>query len=85
MHLRWTLTPKYVQTQPLLLLRPNMLQLLITPQKIIRIRLRDNLPPVRLLHKVFVSLFLCKLDGVLLTLEVEMCALHEIGRGLPAH
>jgi len=67
------------------LLRPNMLQLLVTPQKVVRVRLREDLPAIRLLDKVFISLLLRKPDGVLLALEVEMCALHEIGRGLPAH
>jgi hypothetical protein len=78
--------PKYVQILPSIpLLRPNMLQLLIAPQKVIRIRLRNNLPTIRLLNKVFITLLLCKPDGVLLALEVQMCALHEISRGLPSH
>lgn len=78
--------PKYVQTLPSIpLLRPNMLQLLIAPQKVISIGLRDNFPTVRLLDKVFVSLLLRKPDSILLALEVQMCALHEISRGLPSH
>ena len=62
-----------------------MLQLLITPQEIIRIRLRRNLPRIRFLHKVLISLLLREADRILLALEVHVCALHEIGRGLPAH
>jgi len=73
--------PKYVQTLPSVhLLRPNMLQLLIAPQKVISIRLRDDLPTVRLLDKVFISLLLCEPNRILLALEIQMCALHEISR-----
>ena len=57
-----------------------MLQLLITPQEVVRIRLRDDLPAIRLLNKVFISLLLCESNGILLTLEVKVRALHEICR-----
>ena len=62
-----------------------MLQLLITPQKVIRISLRHNFPHIRLLHKILISLFLRKSDSILFALEVDVCALHEIGGRLPAH
>ena len=40
---------------------------------------------IGLLHKVFVSLLLGEQDSILLGLEVQVGALHAIGRGLPAH
>ena len=66
-------------------LRPYVLQRLRTVQKVVRIRLGNDPPLVRLLHKVLVALLVRKVDGGLLALEVEMRALHEVGGGLPAH
>lgn len=62
-----------------------MLQLLIRPQEIVGIQFGRYLPLVRLLHEEFIPLLLCKPDGLLPRLEVDMCALHEVGRRLPAH
>ena len=54
-------------------------------QEVIRIRLGHDAPLVRFLHKVLVPLLVRKVDGRLFAREVEMRALHEVGRGLPAH
>jgi hypothetical protein len=59
--------PSYVQSHPFpTLLRPNMFQLLVRPQEVIRICLRDKLPRIRLLHEILVSLLLRKSDRVFL-------------------
>ena len=42
-------------------------------------------PLVWFLHKILVSLLLCKGHCVFFRLEVKMCALHRIRRRLPAH
>lgn len=53
--------------------------------KIVGVRLGDDAPLIRLLHEILIPLLLGEQDGILLGLEVEMGALEEIGRGLPAH
>ena len=50
-----------------------MLQLLITPQKIIRVRLGHNLPRIWLLHKILISLLL-HLVGVVLVVTYNSLA-----------
>lgn len=55
-----------------------MLQLLIAPQEVVRIRLDRKLPLIRLLHKVLIALLLRKSDSFLPALEVDVCALHEV-------
>ena len=70
---------------PPTLLRSDVLQLSRTPKEVIRIRLWYNLPRVGLLHEILISLLLCESNGVLLALERDVCALHEIGRRLPSH
>lgn len=62
-----------------------MLQLVRGIQEIVGISLRSELSALRFLDKVLVPLLLGKTDGVLLGPEVDPGALHEIGRGLPAH
>lgn len=62
-----------------------MLQRLEGMHEVIRIRLGCDLSFVRFLNKVLVSLLLGESNGIFPRLEVHMCALHEIGRGLPAH
>ena len=62
------------------LLRPNMLQLLVRPQEVIRIRLRDDLSRIWLLNEVLVALLLCESDSILLRLEIDVCSLHEVCR-----
>ncbi len=53
--------------------------------KIIGVRLGDDPSLIRLLHEILIPLLLGEQDGILLRLEIEMGALEEIGRGLPAH
>lgn len=53
--------------------------------KIIGVRLGDDPSLIRLLHEILIPLLLGEQDGILLGLEIEMGALEEIGRGLPAH
>lgn len=68
-----------------LLLRPDVLQLLGRVQEVVGIRLGHNLALLRLLHKVLVALLLSERNRILLALEVDVRALHEIARRLPAH
>lgn len=67
------------------LLRPNLLQLLRTVHKLVCICLGNHLPLIWLLHEKLITLLVGKSNGILLGLEVEVCALHEIGTALPAH
>jgi len=53
--------------------------------EVVGVCLGNELALIGLLDKVFVSLFLRKQNGVLLGLEVDESALHDIARGLPAH
>ncbi len=62
------------------LFRRYLLQLLGTVHKIVGIRLGDDPPLIRLLHKILVALFLRESYCIFLALEVQMCALQEIGR-----
>lgn len=73
-------------TLPILhLLRPNVLELSRRVQEVVRISLGRELPLIRLLHEVLVPLLLSKQDCVLLALEAQMRALHEVARRLPSH
>jgi hypothetical protein len=67
------------------LLRLDMLQLLGLMNEVVRVCLRRKPPLSWLLDKVLVALFFRESDGVLFRLEVEVCSLHEISRGLPSH
>lgn len=62
------------------LLRPNMLQLPRRVHKVVGIRLGQDLPAVGLLHKVLIALVVGKLDGILLSCKVDVCALHDVSR-----
>lgn len=74
----WSTTSSF--SQDFILLCPHLLQLLRTVNELICISLRDNFPHVRFLHKVLISLLVGKVYGVFLAIEVQMCALHEVGR-----
>lgn len=65
--------------------RPNLLDLARTVHKLRRIRLWNNLPRLRLLHKVLVPLLFREADCVALALEVNARALHGVRARLPAH
>lgn len=54
-------------------------------QEVVGVSFRYDLPFIVLLNVIFVALFLSKVDGVLLTLEVEMRPLKVIRGRLPAH
>ena len=62
-----------------------MFDLLGLVHEVVGVCLGNEFAFIGLLNKVFVSLLLRKQDGVLLRLEVNVSALHEITRGLPAH
>lgn len=80
----WTELPHALTTR-LALLRPHLLQFLRVVHKLLRIRLGDDPPLIRLLHKVLVALLVRESDSVFLALEVEVGALHEVCAGLPPH
>jgi len=60
------------------LLRPDYLQLLRVMYEVIRVCLWYEPPLIRLLHKVFISLLLCETNRILLRIEVQNFALHEV-------
>lgn len=62
-----------------------MFDLLGLVHEVVGICLGNELALIGFLNKVFVSLLLRKQDGVLLGFEVDVSALHDIARGLPAH
>lgn len=63
----------------------NVLQFLWLVHEVVRISLGHESALVRFLDKILIALLLSKVDGILLGLEVEVCALHAISRRLPAH
>lgn len=65
------------------LLRPHLLDLLRNVHELICVGLGHELPLVRLLHKVFVSLLTGEPNSILFALEVQVGTLHEIRAGLP--
>lgn len=67
------------------LLRPHLLELLWAMHKLGGVCLRRDASLVRLLHEVLVALLVGEADRVFLRLEVQVRALHVVGRGLPAH
>lgn len=95
MHLRrllivlvWSSCKQYIQcAHPFcfFLLCLDVLQFLRLINEIVRVCLWRKPPFSRLLHKILIPLLLCESDCILLRLEVEMCSLHEISRGLPSH
>jgi hypothetical protein len=62
-----------------LLLSPDNLELPRNMHKVVRVCLRNELPLVRLLHKVLISLLVRKVDGIFLRLELHLEALHKVG------
>lgn len=60
-----------------------MLQLCRAVQEVVRICLRNEFPLIWLLHEILISLLFREPDRVLLALETDVCALHEIGGRLP--
>jgi hypothetical protein len=67
------------------LFRADVLQLTSAVEEVIGVSLWRELAGVGLLHEIFVALLLGEVNGVLLALEVEICALHEVSRRLPSH
>jgi hypothetical protein len=68
-----------------LLLGPYDLEFSRDMSEEVGIRLGDELPLVRFLHKVLVTLLVGEVDGILLGFELYPVAVHEVGRRLPAH
>lgn len=62
-----------------------MLELAGAVEEVVGVSLGGELPGVRLLHEELVALLLSKVNGILLGLEAEMCALHVVTRRLPSH
>lgn len=63
----------------------DVLELSSLVHEVVGISLGDDPAHIGLLDKVFVALLLGKGNGVLLRLELEVGALHAIGRRLPTH
>lgn len=63
----------------------DMPELLGLVDEVVGIGLGHEATLVRLLDKVFVTLLLGESDSVFLRLELQVGALHAIGRRLPAH
>ena len=63
----------------------DMSELLGFVNEVVGIGLRHETALVRFLNKIFVTLLLGKIDGVFLRFELQVGALHAIGRRLPAH
>lgn len=72
-------------SMPSLSLCPDNLQLLRNMHKVIRIILGHEFSLVGFLDIVLIALFVGEIDSVLLAVELDTLALHEIGAGLPAH
>lgn len=62
-----------------------MLELLGLVVEVVGVGLGNKSALVGLLNEIFVSLLLREHDGVLLRLELQVGALHAIGRRLPSH
>lgn len=65
---------------PCALLGTDVLQLLGAVNEVVGVGLGDDSALVGLLDKVLVSLLVGKVDGIFLGLEVEVGALHVVGR-----
>lgn len=63
----------------------DVLELLWLVEEVIGVSLRHKFAHIRLLNKIFVALFLCERDCILLGLEFQMGALHSVGGRLPTH
>lgn len=62
-----------------------MLELPGRIQEVVCIRLGGELPHIRLLNEIFITLLLRKFDSILLALEVQVCTLHIVAGRLPPH
>lgn len=62
-----------------------MLELAGAKKEVVGVSLGGEFAGVGLLHEELVALLLSKVNGILLGLEAEMCALHVITRRLPPH
>lgn len=62
------------------LFRPDVLELLGRVEEVVGVSLGADLPRLGLLNKVLVALLLSKVNGVVLALEVDVGALHEVTR-----
>jgi len=74
----------YIQNAPGLL-RPHNLQLSRYMCEIIGIRLWHEPPLLRLLHKILVSLFLGKSNGIFFGCKRHTMTLHKVATALPSH
>jgi len=69
----------YLSRKIRLLLGRNDLELLGAVSEKVGVRLGDELSLVGLLDKVLVTLLVGEVDGILLALELQPVAVHEVG------
>ena len=62
-----------------------MLKLLVLVEEVVRVSLGCEAALVGLLDKIFIALLVGESDRILLGIELEVGALHSIGRRLPSH
>jgi hypothetical protein len=67
------------------LLCPDLLQLSGNVCEVVRVRLGNELANVGLLDEVLVALLVSEVDGIILRLELQAVAVHEVSRRGPSH
>lgn len=65
--------------------RRYLLELLWAMHKVVRIGFGNKPSLIWFLHKVFVSLLLGKVNGVVSRCKIQVCSLQIVGRRLPSH
>lgn len=81
----WKKQENVQRVPPCALLGTDVLQLLWAVHEVVGVCLGDDFALVGFLDEVLVALLVGKVDGVVLGLEVQVGALHVVGRRLPAH
>mgnify|MGYP007107143429 CR=1 FL=1 len=76
----WKKEENVQRCPPCALLGTDVLQLLWAVHEVVGVSLGDDSALVGLLNKVFVTLLVGKVDGVVLGFEVEVGAMHVVGR-----
>ena len=74
-----------MQGHGLLLFGLNVSKLFRRIQEVIGVCFGVEGAVIGLLDVILIALLVGKLDGVLFGTEIEMCALHSVGGGLPSH
>ena len=76
----WKKEENVQRCPPCALLGTDVLQLLWAVHEVVGVSLGDDSALVGLLNKVFVTLLVGKVDGVLLGLELDPLSIHKVGR-----